>query len=405
MAEDAPQEECRGAVRDPEPGHRLEHRTRDHRKLPAAHPLAQRPCDRAAESGGLSALRAQRASDRADRPRDAQAALLRPVRPRQPAVRAWPRADRARVVRCVRSRQPATYRFAGRARPGRFHRPFPRRSRSRLGSVAARRVRTPRSLTPNRKELSHVPAKPVPPAFQLSHGNRARAWRRRVARHGASCVAGIGPVHVFDPSNYSQNLLTAARTLQQINNQIQSLQNEATMLINQAKNLTRIDFPELQVLTQTIQQIDRLMGQAQGISYRIGNIDSEFRQLYPHSFNQALTTNTGMINARTRMDTSMAAFNQTMQVQAQVVGSVAADSSALASIVAKSQGAEGGLQAQQATNQLLALAAKQQFQIQNMMAAQYRAEALEAARRVQAETDARGATTRFLGNGTAYHPQ
>ncbi len=40
-----------------------------------------------------------------------------------------------------------------------------------------------------------------------------------------------------------------------------------------------------------------------------------------------------------------------------------------------------------------------------MMAAQYRAEALEAARRVQAEADARAATTKFLGNGTAYHPQ
>jgi P-type conjugative transfer protein TrbJ len=101
----------------------------------------------------------------------------------------------------------------------------------------------------------------------------------------------------------------------------------------------------------------------------------------------------------------MAAFNQTMQVQAQVVGSVNADSGLLASIVEKSQGAEGSLQAQQASNQLLALAAKQQFQIQNMMAAQYRAEALEAARRVQAEADARAATTKFLGNGTAYHPQ
>lgn len=64
---------------------------------------------------------------------------------------------------------------------------------------------------------------------------------------------------VFDPGNYSQNLLTAARTLQQINNQIQSLQNEANMLVNQAKNLTRIDFPELQALTQTLQQVDRLM--------------------------------------------------------------------------------------------------------------------------------------------------
>ena len=53
---------------------------------------------------------------------------------------------------------------------------------------------------------------------------------------------------VFDPSNYAQNLLTAARTLQQVNQQIQSLQNEAQMLINQGKNLTRIDFPQLQQL-------------------------------------------------------------------------------------------------------------------------------------------------------------
>ena len=51
--------------------------------------------------------------------------------------------------------------------------------------------------------------------------------------------------------------------------------------------------------------------------------------------------------------------------------------STLNAIVARSQGAEGALQAQQATNQLLALTAKQQFQIQNLMAAQYRAQAIE----------------------------
>ncbi|MCB8835537.1 P-type conjugative transfer protein TrbJ, partial [Escherichia coli] len=37
---------------------------------------------------------------------------------------------------------------------------------------------------------------------------------------------------VFDPSNYAQNVLQAARALQQINQQITSLQNEAQMLIN-----------------------------------------------------------------------------------------------------------------------------------------------------------------------------
>ena len=211
-------------------------------------------------------------------------------------------------------------------------------------------------------------------------------------------------ITVFDPGNYSQNILTAARTLQQVNNQIQSLQNEATMLLNQAKNLSHIDFPEMQALTQTLQQVDRLMGQAQGIRFQVSGLDQQYRQLFPQSFGQALTTNQQVIAARTRLDTAMAAYQHTMTIQAQVAENVSADAQNLAAIVAKSQGAEGSLQAQQATNQLLALTAKQQFQIQNMMAAQYRADTIEAARRAQEETDARAAAKRFLGSGTAYTP-
>lgn len=210
---------------------------------------------------------------------------------------------------------------------------------------------------------------------------------------------------VFDPSNYSQNLLTAARTLTQINNQIQSLQNQAQSLINQGKNLTRIDFPELQALTQALQQIDRLMGQAQGIRLQVSGLDQQFRQLFPQSFGQTLRLNDQVIAARGRLDTAMTAYQHTMTVQAQVAENVQADAQTLASIVAKSQGAEGALQAQQATNQLLALTAKQQFQIQNMMAAQYRAETIERAREAQAQIDAQAATTKFLGSGTAYTPQ
>lgn len=210
---------------------------------------------------------------------------------------------------------------------------------------------------------------------------------------------------VFDPSNYSQNILTAARTLQQINNQIKSLQNEASSLINQAKNLTKIDFPELQVLTQTLRQVDQLMGQAQGIRFQVSGLDQQFSQLFPKAFSSALRTNEQVIAARSRLDTAMSAYQQTMTVQAQVVENVAADAQTLSAIVAKSQGAEGALQAQQATNQLLALTAKQQFQIQNMMAAQYRAETIEQARRAQAQIDARAATTKFLGSGSAYTPR
>lgn len=209
---------------------------------------------------------------------------------------------------------------------------------------------------------------------------------------------------VFDPTNYGQNVLTAARTLQQINNQIKMLQNQAQSLINQARNLSTLSFPELQAITQTLQQIDQLMGQAQGLQFRVASLDQQFRSMFPKSFNQALTNSQHVTDARARLDTSMAAYKQTMTVQAQVVENIAADETTLNAIAQRSQGSEGALQAQQAGNQLLALVAKQQFQLQTLMGAQFRADAIERANRVQAQADAQAATTKFLGSGTAYTP-
>lgn len=212
-------------------------------------------------------------------------------------------------------------------------------------------------------------------------------------------------IPVFDAANYTQNVLTAARTLQQINQQIRSLQNEAAMLTNMAKNLSRVDFPQLRALQQKLVEIDRLMGQAQGIDFRVDQLDEKFRRLFPDAFDRALRTDQRVRNARNRLDTSMGAFRHTMTVQAQVVENVRDDAQALSAIIATSQGAEGSLQAQQATNQLLALTAKQQFQLQTMMAAQFRSESIERARRVQESDEARAATRRFLGQGRAYTPR
>ena len=59
---------------------------------------------------------------------------------------------------------------------------------------------------------------------------------------------------VYDPSNYAQNVLTAARTLQQINNQIQQIQNQATSLINEARNLASLPVSTIQTLQQQVDQ-------------------------------------------------------------------------------------------------------------------------------------------------------
>ncbi len=211
-------------------------------------------------------------------------------------------------------------------------------------------------------------------------------------------------ISVFDPTNYSQNLLTAARSLQQINQQIQQLQNEARMLANMDKHLQRIDFPQMQTLQQRLGQIDRLMGQAQGIGFRVADLDKEFGTQFPGRIENLRKRDERLAAAKHRLDAAMAAFRQTMGVQSEIVENVRGDAEALKAIVDKSQGAEGSLAAQQATNQLLALATKQQFQIQQLMAAQFRETTLSSAQRGQDQREARERTRRFLGDGRAYSP-
>lgn len=111
---------------------------------------------------------------------------------------------------------------------------------------------------------------------------------------------------VFDPNNYVQNVLTAARELQQINNQITTLQNEAQMLINQARNLASLPYSSLQQLQSSIQRTQQLLAQAQRIAYDVQQIDRAFSTSYaPASGNQS---NQLLIsNAQARWQNSYAA--------------------------------------------------------------------------------------------------
>ena len=207
---------------------------------------------------------------------------------------------------------------------------------------------------------------------------------------------------VFDAANFSQNVMTAARELQQINNQIQSLQNEAAMLQNMGRNLQSLNYSSLPQMASTLSRIDGLMNQASGLSFNLTQLESQWQQQYPSSYDASVSSSTLATAARARWQTAMSGYQQTMQVQSQIVQTVQADEPVLADLVNQSQGAAGALQAQQAANQLIALSTKQQMQIQTLMAAQYRADAQDAARKAQTEEAARVATTRFLGSSTAY---
>ena len=76
---------------------------------------------------------------------------------------------------------------------------------------------------------------------------------------------GIGDI-VLDLTNLMQNTMTAARTLEQINNKIKQLQNEAQMLINQARNLASLRFNVVNRLRSNLETTKQLIAQAQGLA-------------------------------------------------------------------------------------------------------------------------------------------
>lgn len=208
-------------------------------------------------------------------------------------------------------------------------------------------------------------------------------------------------VPVFDAPNYAQNLLQAARALEQINHEVQSLQNEAKMLQNMAKNLERVDFPELSSLNSTLSQIGQLMNQAQTIDFNVAAVDQRFQSMFPATIDGSVKSDQRVTAAKFRLGAAMESFRKSMMIQAGVVTNIEQDAALLNDLVGRSQGAAGALQAQQATNQLLALSAKQQMQAQELMASEFRSQSLERAREAEAEAEARAATVRFLGTGKA----
>jgi P-type conjugative transfer protein TrbJ len=206
---------------------------------------------------------------------------------------------------------------------------------------------------------------------------------------------------VFDPSNYAQNVLQAARSLEQINQQIVSLQNEAQMLINQARNLASLPQSSLGQIQQSIQRTQQLLREAQRIAHDVGQIDRAFSTTYGPASTTA--TDQALIDgARDRWQNSVAALHDALKVHAGVVANLDTNRAELSSLVTASQSATGALQATQAGNQLIALQTQQIVDLTAAIAAHGRAQNLEAAQRAAAQEQAREQLRRFLTPGTGY---
>src|SRR5260221_1912179 len=385
MAENLAQEERIRRLRDAIAGRYRSQRDRGRHRRELSDPAvpAERARDRTANHDGVSPLRAERPPDRDHQPGDAETRLLLPVAARQPPVRTRPRR-----------RSPGLHRRILQDRSG-HHRRARRRSRPRR---ICRRMATAQGPRLGRRPSPH-------PHHGAVHMTRIRSVAAIAAIATslfavAHCAAQIA---VFDPSNYSQNLMTAANTLKQIDNQLTALQNQTQMLLNQARHLTSLPTSLLNDIDRTFTQTQNLLKQVDRIAYDVQAIEQTFQKYQNFSVSQS---DRQLIDgARDRWQNSVSAFQHSMSVGAGTVNNLPATQTQTDTLVGASQSAVGVLQVSQAGHQLLAVQARQLADLTALVAAQGRAQSIEQARQTAGEDQAREQVRRFLTNGQGYQPQ
>ncbi|WP_051599794.1 P-type conjugative transfer protein TrbJ [Hyphomonas sp. CY54-11-8] len=224
-------------------------------------------------------------------------------------------------------------------------------------------------------------------------------------------VAVSPPAHaqfggiVYDPANHSQNILTAVRSLQEINQQIQQLAHEIEMLDNMAKDLENLPSSIADDIRDKMLTVDQLIRVAEGISYKVAEVETEYEVVYRETYGASPPPTPVIVTeARDAWKQSRSAYKHALQVQAQVVTNIRDDIDKLHSLVGDSQGAVGNLAALQAGNQIAALSAEQIMQIQTLLAAQYRADAMEQSRELAERERGKARLDRFLSGGSSYTP-
>jgi P-type conjugative transfer protein TrbJ len=193
-------------------------------------------------------------------------------------------------------------------------------------------------------------------------------------------------VVVYDPTNHIQNVLTAARALEQI--RIQTDQ-----LTAQIRSLAQSPYDHAAQIGEAMRALDELNAQARGLASTVRGLDRQFEDLYPGNVN-ARTAMQRLEAASRRIEMSRQTAQDLARTAASVEASRTARTSRMAGAIAASRAAEGETGAIQSSVQALGVLSEQLENLQTLMAAQSRLAAQEAAERAAQREEAIAARRR-----------
>jgi P-type conjugative transfer protein TrbJ len=201
---------------------------------------------------------------------------------------------------------------------------------------------------------------------------------------------------VYDPTNYVQNLMQAARALEQVRNQIRQIEQATAMLRANPLQLS----PEL---TQSIGEARALFDTAQGIAFDVESLGEDLRTLYPETWEEfELEDVLGQSDAW--MAESRASLQRAMEAEARAARAIGETRGRIDRALQSSAGSEGQTGAIQASNQLLGIQASQLAEIHALLIAQGRALEVERMELLAREERAREIQRRAFPTETTATP-
>lgn len=210
---------------------------------------------------------------------------------------------------------------------------------------------------------------------------------------------GAGDI-VYDPANYAENLLTAARALQSNINEALQIANQLRQIEMEVRNLAAFPQGVWGDVQADIRQLTQLMESGQAISYAMRNLSSEFQRLYPgykapENYEEAYGEWTN--NTLTGAQKALEAANQQNAM-------FAAEFARAGQIEAMSDSAEGAMEALQANNMLAAEAVEQLQKLRQLQMSEMQAQSAYMATEIEDQAAQKAAVKKWLESGKNYVP-
>ena len=191
---------------------------------------------------------------------------------------------------------------------------------------------------------------------------------------------------VFDPTNHIQNVLTAARALEQIRVQTEQL-------TAQIRSLAQNPYDHMGQIGEAMSALTRLSDQARGLAGSVQGLERQFEELYPGNLTARTAVERLMASAR-RIEVARQTASDAARLAASIDQGRSARTARMAGAMAASQSAQGQTSAIQSSVQALGVMSEQLEGLQALISSQTRLAAEEAARRAAERQQAQDAHRR-----------